>query len=92
MFKKLLTDFLSGPATPGGEAWSSHFFSSQKEKRKQSGKKERVSTQKISKECHHGQNFTVLAIPERLEFKKFSFRPTLVANNSFQCSTKATHL
>ena len=92
MFKKLLTYFLSGPATPGGEAWSSHFFASQKEKRKQSGKKERVSPQKISKECHHGQNFTVLAIPERLEFKKFSFRPTLVANNSFQYSTKATHL
>ena len=39
MFKKLLTYFLSGPATPGGEAWSSHFFESQKEKRKQSGKK-----------------------------------------------------
>ena len=92
MFKKLLTYFLSGPATPGGEAWSSTFLRAKKKKGNKAEKKERVSTQKISKECHHGQNFTVLAIPERLEFKKFSFRPTLVANNSFQCSTKATHL
>ena len=29
---------------------------------------------------------TVLAILVRLEFKNFSFRPTMVADNTFQCS------
>ena len=32
-------------------------------------KKERVSKQKLLKGCHQGQNVTVLAIQERLEFK-----------------------
>ena len=42
------------------------------------GKQERVSKQKLSKDSHQGQNVTVLAILERLEFKDFSCRPTLL--------------
>ena len=36
------------------------------------GKKERVSKQKLLKECHQGQNTIVLVILERLEFENFS--------------------
>ena len=39
-------------------------------------KKERVSKQKLLKDCHQGQNVTILAILERLELKIFSRRPT----------------
>ena len=35
------------------------------------GKKERVLKQQLLKGYHQGQNVTVLAILERLEFKKF---------------------
>ena len=40
-----------------------------KRKKGNKGKKERLSKQKILKGCHRGQNVTVLAILERLEFK-----------------------
>ena len=42
-----------------------------KRKKRNKGKKERVSKQKISKGCHQGLNVTVLAILESLEFKIF---------------------
>ena len=49
--------------------------------------KERVSKQKLSKGCHHqGQNIIVLAILEHLEFENFSCWPTMVVDNTFQCS------
>ena len=48
-------------------------------------KKERVSKQKLLKGCHQGQNITILAILERLEFENLSCRPTMVADNTFQC-------
>ena len=35
---------------------------------------------------HFVQNVTVLTILEPLEFKSFSYRPTMVADNTFQCS------
>ena len=41
--------------------------------------------QKLLKGCHQGQNITVLAILECLEFKNFSCQPTVVASNTFQC-------
>ena len=44
---------------------------SKKKKGKQRRKK-RLSKQKLLKDCHQGQNVTVLAILERLEFKDFS--------------------
>ena len=47
--------------------------------------------QKLSKGCHQGQNIIVLAILERLEFKTFYYRPTMVADNTFQCSTAHPH-
>ena len=50
------------------------------------GKKERVSKQKLLKDCHQGQNIIVLVILERLELENFSCWPTMVADNSFQCS------
>ena len=50
------------------------------------GKKERVWKYKLSKSCDQSQNVTVLAIIERLKFKNISCRPTMVANNTFQCS------
>ena len=49
-------------------------------------RKERVSKQKLLKGCHQGQNIIVLAILECLEFENFSSRPTMMADNTFQCS------
>ena len=57
-----------------------------KRKKENKGKKERHSKQKLIKGCHQGQNVTVLAILERLEFKIFSSRRTIVADNTYQCS------
>ena len=54
-----------------------------KRKKGDKGKKERVSKQKLLKGYHQG---IVLAILERLEFENFSCRPTMVADNTFQCS------
>ena len=86
----------SGSATPGepGEAYPSpspslslsHFFCVAKRKKGNKGRTERVSKQKLLKGCYQGQNVTVLAILERLEFKNVSCRPTIVADNTFQCS------
>ena len=61
------------------------FLLSKKRKGKQR-KKERVSEQKLIKDVHQGQYITVLAILECLEFKNFSCRPTMMADNTFQCS------
>ena len=49
-------------------------------------KKERVPKWKLLKGCHQGQNVAVLAILELMEFKKCSYRPTMVTDNSFHCS------
>ena len=57
---------------------SSTFLRSKKKKGKQRG---RLSKQKLK-----GQNVTVLAILERLEFQIFYGRPTMVAGNTCQCS------
>ena len=61
------------------------FLRSKKKKAEQ--KKERISKQKLLKGCHQGQQVTVLAILERLEFKHFFSQPTTVADNTFYCST-----
>ena len=61
------------------------FLRSKKKKGEQ--KKERISKQKLLKGCHQGQQVTVLAILERLEFKHFFSQPTTVADNTFYCST-----
>lgn len=50
------------------------------------GKKERVSKQKLLKDCHQGQNVTVLAILECLKLKNFYCQLTMMADNTFQCS------
>ena len=77
----------TGPATPGGSrGHASPLFGVAKRKKGDKGKKERVSKQKLLKGCHQGQNIIVLATPERLEFEKFSCRPIMVADNTFQCS------
>ena len=70
----------------GRGAWLPPLVCVAKRKNGDKGKKERVSKQKLSKGCHQGQNIIVLAILERLEFKNFSCRPTIVADNTFQCS------
>ena len=70
----------------GGGAWPPHFFCAAKRKKRKKGKKERLSKQKLLKDCHQGQNVTVLAILERLEFKHFSGLPTMVVDNTCQCS------
>ena len=46
-------------------------FGVAKRKKGNKGKKEIVSKQKLLKGCYQGQNLTVLAILERLEFQKF---------------------
>ena len=69
------------PVTPGDRGGYAHIFCSKKKKGKQR-KKERVSKQKLLKACHQGENVTVLAILERLEFKIFlvgqPWRPTIL--------------
>ena len=75
-------------ATPSfqlGEPRFTHFLSSKKKKGKQR-KKEIVSKQKLLKGSHQGQNATLLVILGRLECKDFSFWPTMMAENNFQCS------
>ena len=86
-----------GPATPWGP-WGpcppyptplpphSPLFCVAKRKKGDKSKKERVLRQKLLNGCHQGQNIIVLAILERLEFKNFSCRPTMVAGNTFHSS------
>ena len=50
--------------------WTPTFLRSKKKKQKL--RKKRVSKQQLLKGCCQGQNVTVLAIPEHLEFKKCS--------------------
>ena len=76
----------TGPGTPGGRGAWLPFFCVAKRKKGEKGKKERVRKQKLLKGCHQGQNVTVLAILKCLEFKIFSCRATMVADNAFQCS------
>ena len=47
MFKKLLTYFLSGPATPGGEAWSSTFLRAKKKKGNKAEKRKSFNAETI---------------------------------------------
>ena len=61
-------------------------FLCSKKKKGWQRKKERVSKQKLLKGCQQGQNVIVLTILERLELENFSCRPTMVADNTFQCS------
>ena len=63
----------TGPATPGvpGESHGHSTFLGSKKKKGNQGKKERFLKQKLLKGCHQGQNVTVLAILECLEFKNF---------------------
>ena len=71
--------------TEGTEGVVLPLFYVAKRKKGNKGKKETVSKQKLIKGCHQGQNITVLSILERLEFNNFSNRPTMVADNTFQC-------
>ena len=61
-----------------------------KRKDRKKEKKERVAMQNLSKGCHEGQNVTVLAILEHLEYKSFSCPLTVVADNTFQSSMAPT--
>ena len=74
---------------PGGPLPLTFFFSfffCVARKKENQTKKERVLKQKLLKGYHQGQSVTVLAIVERLEFKSFSCRPTMVPDNTFMCS------
>ena len=77
----------SRPVTPGrlGGPCSPPFTPpppKPKIKSKSKEKKRKVSKKKLLKDCHPSQNVTVLIILERLEFKNFSCRPTMVADFS----------
>ena len=79
-----------GPATTGrgegrGGGMTHPLFCVTKRKKRNKGKKQRVLMQKLIKDCHQSLNVTVLAILERLEFKNFSCRPTMIADNTFEC-------
>ena len=80
---------LGGPggyASPLPPSLPPTFLRSKKKKGKQREKR-KTSKQKLLKACHQGgQNVTVLAILERLGFKNFSGRQTMVADNTCQCS------
>ena len=52
-------------------------FLHSKKKKGNTGKKERVSSQKLLKGCHQGQKVTVLAILEHLGFKTILLRVPL---------------
>ena len=69
----------------GGRGGHGHptFLRSKKRKGRQREKKKELN---LSKGCHQGQNIIVLTIPERLEFKIFSYLSTMVTDNTFQCS------
>ena len=69
----------------GGEHSAATFLQA-KRKKENKGKKERHSKQKLLRGFHQAQNVTVLAILERLKFKIFSFRPTMLADRTCQCS------
>ena len=56
------------------------FFRSKKRKQTKKRKNFKVD---ILKCCHHAQNGIVLTILERLEFKIFSCRSTMVTDNTF---------
>ena len=75
-----------GDTGGAGGAMAAPLFCVAKRKKGDKGKNERVSKQKLLKGCHQGQSIIVLAILERLEFKNFSCRPTMVADNTFQFS------
>ena len=79
-------DRASGTGWLGTHAPTSRLFCVAVRKKGKKGKKERVSKQKLFKGYRQGQNVTVLAILEHLEFKNFPSRPTMVADNTFQCS------
>ena len=49
------------------------------------GKKERLSKHKLVKDWYQCQNDDILAILERLKFKKFSFGSIMAADNTFHC-------
>ena len=55
-----------------------------KRKRGNNGEKRKSFQAETLKGCHEGKNITALAILERLEFKIFSFRPAMMADNTFQ--------
>ena len=89
-FKSQLA-YSTGPPTPGGPGGyvpSPYFFTQQKQKRKKGKQRQKRKSLKAEtfKRFHQGQNVTVLPILECLEFKHFSCRPTMVADNAFHCS------
>ena len=59
---------IPGPATPGGRGAMPPLFCVAKRKKGNQGKKERFSKQKLLKGYPQGQNITVSAILECLEF------------------------
>ena len=78
MKHKKQQNFIQGPrhhrdGGDGGE-WGHGppFFWVPKRKKENKEKIERVSKQKLLKSCHQGQNVAILAILERLVFKKCS--------------------
>ena len=82
---------MTGPATPGGGGFGpcpprpQPFCVAKKNKGETQGEK-RVSKKKLLTGCHQAHNVTVLAILESLKFQNVSRRPTMVADNTFQCS------
>ena len=78
--------FRAGDTGAAEGAMAPPLFCVAKRKKADKGKKERVSKQKLLKGCHQGQNIIVLVVLERLEFENFSCPPTMVADNTFQCS------
>ena len=61
-----------------------HFFLLAKKKKWKKGEKESVLKQTLLKGCHQGQNVTIFAILECLEFKNFCYWSTMVADIPFQ--------
>ena len=58
-----------------------------KRKKRKQRKKEAVSKEKPLKDCDQGENVTILAILQRLKFKNFACRTTMVADNTVQCAS-----
>ena len=73
----------SGPGKPRGQGGHAPLLFCVT-KRKKENKEKKIK--RLLKDCHQVQTFTVLDTLERLELKNFSFRLTMVAGNTFQCS------
>ena len=75
-----------GPATPGEPGGMAPTFLRSRKKKGKQGKKRKSSKAETIKRLSPRSKCYCLAILERLEFKKFSCQPAMMADITFKCS------